>query len=555
MQYDIFAPSETSSYVISALKVLDHGYGSVQYKLSLQKKNISLSDMSQNVNPKTSVRQLASGQMENMRKQFENAAEGNDTKPIVSPKKVQRSVSSVLPNNGNTPSNQDIARKRIENVIGNGSKPVISPKRIPPKLVSNVSQNVENSKNNTELKSTQEQILQKRRMSQESCPSPAINKLVQNFNEGSQQNNVKLKPVQVDRDLVQLRTSISRVTPLRPVSVAERTKLFESKDDAEETVSNNSPNVTSLRPPTPVKTRSRQASYSSDAGNEENIFKRTPTAKPRSRPVSSSNEVDVKDAKPVPPIKPRSRPPSQVQDDEEYVNNYGALWESGEKVSYSAPVKPPRTGAHDNYMKLKIKNLKEKPISTSLSQENENSNHYEMISNNTIKTSPVYRRINKSESENTDDSKKRPPPPTRPPPPKDRPVTMATSNVSHKSYSLAGMDKHRPEIPKKPPLANNSPLYEELENVRFDINKIKHWDLPKDNLPESNMKRSYSAECLSRESLLDDPVYVDPIKVNFRDDTEFDVYVDPSGYAVPYRHKRLQQRSSRPGVSQLNNLL
>jgi hypothetical protein len=53
-----------------------------------------------------------------------------------------------------------------------------------------------------------------------------------------------LKPVQADRDLVQLRTSISRVTPLRPVSVAERTKLFESKDDAEETVSNNSPNVT-----------------------------------------------------------------------------------------------------------------------------------------------------------------------------------------------------------------------------------------------------------------------------------------------------------------------
>jgi capsid portal protein len=111
---------------------------------------------------------------ENIRKQFENAAEGNETKSIVSPKKVPRPVSSVLPNNGNTPSNQDIARKRIENVIGNGSKPLISPKRIPPKLVSNVSQNVENSKNNTELKSTQEQILQKRRQSQESCPSPIL---------------------------------------------------------------------------------------------------------------------------------------------------------------------------------------------------------------------------------------------------------------------------------------------------------------------------------------------------------------------------------------------
>ena len=509
--------------------------------------------MSQNVNPKTSVQQLASDQMENIRKQFENAAEGNETKSIVSPKKVPRPVSSVLPNNGNTPSNQDIARKRIENVIGNGSKPLISPKRIPPKLVSNVSQNVENSKNNTELKSTQEQILQKRRQSQESCPSPAINKLVQNFNEGSQQNNGKLKPVQADRDLVQVRTSISRVTPLRPVSVAERTKLFESKDDAEETVSNNSPNVTSLRPPTPVKTRSRPVSSSSDGGNEENIFKRTPTAKPRSRPVSSSNEVDLKDAKPVPPIKPRSRQPSQVQDDEENVNNYGALWESGEKVSNSVPVKPPRTGAHDDYMKLKVKNLKEKPVSTSLSQENRNTNHYESISD-TIKTSPVYRRIKKSESENTEDSKKRPPPPTRPPPPKDRPVTMATSNVSHKSYSFAGTDKQRPEIPKKPPVANNSPLYEELD-VRFDINKIKHWDLPKDKLPETNMKRSYSAECLSRDSLLDDPVYVDPIKVNFRDDTECDVYIDPSGYAVPYRHKRLQQTSSTPGVSQRNNLI
>jgi hypothetical protein len=88
--------------------------------------------MSQNVNPKTSVQQLASGQMENIRKQFENAAEGNETKSIVSPKKVPRPVSSVLPNNGNTPSNQDIARKRNENVIGNGSKPLISPKRIPP---------------------------------------------------------------------------------------------------------------------------------------------------------------------------------------------------------------------------------------------------------------------------------------------------------------------------------------------------------------------------------------------------------------------------------------
>ena len=30
LKYDICAPSQTSSYVISALKVLDHGYGSVQ---------------------------------------------------------------------------------------------------------------------------------------------------------------------------------------------------------------------------------------------------------------------------------------------------------------------------------------------------------------------------------------------------------------------------------------------------------------------------------------------------------------------------------------------
>ncbi|XP_052065291.1 DENN domain-containing protein 2C-like isoform X2 [Mytilus californianus] len=484
--------------------------------------------MSEYVNPKTSVRQLDAGQMENIRKKFENTAEGTNPRPPISPKKIPRPVSSALSNSSN-----------------------VSPKRTLPKPAL-TSQNGSNEKE--ELKSTREQILHKRRPSSE---SPAISKLVQNFNEGNAQSSGKLKTVHSDNDIASealRRNPVSRFSPTRPVSVAERTKRFESIDNTEDTNVPGQSTVSSLRPTTIARTRSQRISSSLEGTEDDhNVFKRTPTAKPRSRPVSS--EVDSKDMKPTPPVKPRSRPPSQAQDDGD--NEYGAVWESGPSVPTPPPVKPPRTGAHDDYMKLKDLNIQDKQISQ---EKFKVKHHYETVPDDFIQNAPVYKKINKSENENKDSVSKRPLRPNRPPPPRDKPDTVATS-TPQKSNSFCKREK--PEIPKRPAgetlTGNVSPLYEELDlkNTKFDLSKIKHWDLPEDNLLEGSgsLKRSFSAECLRRDSFFDDPIYVDPIKVNFRDDTDFDVYVDPSGYAIPYRHKkRLQQTASTPAQPKKSKL-
>ncbi|XP_071120563.1 DENN domain-containing protein 2C-like isoform X3 [Mytilus edulis] len=481
--------------------------------------------MSEYVNPKTSVRQLKAGQMENIRKRFENTGEGTNPKPPISPKKIPRPVSDAVSNSSN-----------------------VSPNRTFPKPPLTSQNGSDNDKG--ELTLMREQILHKRRPSSE---SPAISKLVQNFSEGNTQPTGKLKTVHSDNDIaseVLRRNPVSRFTPSRPVSVAERTKRFESIDNSEDTFVTGQSTVSSLRPPTIARTRSQRISSSSEGTEDDhNVVKRTPTARPRSRPVSS--EVDSKDIKPTPPIKPRSRPPSQAQDED---NEYGAVWESGPTGPNPPPVKPPRTGAHDDYMKLKDLNIQDKQISQ---EKFKVKHHYETVPDDFIPNTvtPVYKKINKSEEENINSVSKQALRPNRPPPPRDKSDTVATG-TPQKSNSFCKREK--PEVPKRPSgetlTGNVSPLYEELDSVRnskFDLNKIKHWDRPDDNLSEGSgsLKRSYSAECLRRDNFFDDPIYVDPIKVNFRDDTECDVYVDPSGYAVPYRHnmhKRLQQTASTP---------
>lgn len=481
--------------------------------------------MSKNVNEKTSVRQLPVGQMENLRKKFESVSE--NTKPPVSPKKVPKPVSSTIasPNN-----EQGLVKKRTENVLDRNSDS--SPKKVLPQVRT---VNKENEKG-SEFQNLREQILQK--SNRDSCP---VSKLVQNF-DGDSQNSVGLKTVKSDNDLsaVQYRPNFSRVSPSRPVSVAERTKMFEKRSSIEEDSVFNS-TTPSITTSSPSKVRSK---ITSEIESNQKDLKPTPTARPRSRPPSS--EIDAKDLKPTPPIRPRSRPPSQAFDDVDNTttNEYIAVWETGAKITSSPnapPVKPPRTGAHDIYTKLKLKKVEEKEDNKSIVGEHQ----YESVPDDMIKT-PVYNRINKKESFGNSDQK-RPLKPNRPPPPRDRPYS-----TPFPSSSFNGKDRPLPKRPGEPAINtdNASPLYEELNNTNFDLGKIKHWDLPQDELPPGgSLKRSYSAECLSRDSLFDDPVYVDPLKVNFRDDTDFDVYIDPSGYAVPYRHKRLQQTASTPIVS------
>lgn len=471
--------------------------------------------MSKNVTGKTSVRQLPIGQMENIRKKFENASDISTSKPPVSPKKIPRPVSAAISSPNREP---NVARNRPEHVHDRNSnfcakKGLVQPK--PENTTSDAS---------SEFHNLREQILQK--ANRDSCP---VSKHVQNFDENSQ-NGVTLRAVRSEQDF----SGVSRSSPARPISVAERTKMFEKRSSIEEDSVMNLSNVSG----SPSKVRLR---VTTDSETNQRDFKPTPTARPRSRPPSS--EIDAKDLKPTPPIKPRSRPPSQAIDDNDNAaaNEYGLVWDCGVRSSgtpNAPPMKPPRTGAHDDYMKLKFMKEQEKE------KENVESEHqYESVSNGD--NNPVYRRINKNDSFGNSDATKRPLKPNRPPPPRDRP-----GSVPKKSNSFNSKDRPLPKRPGEPGIHDNvSPLYEEL-NSKFDLANIKHWDLPQDELPPSgSLVRSYSAECLSRDSMLNDPVYVDPLKVNFRDDTDFDVYVDPSGYAIPYRHKRLQQTASTPLVS------
>ncbi|KAJ8299720.1 hypothetical protein KUTeg_023780 [Tegillarca granosa] len=227
-------------------------------------------------------------------------------------------------------------------------------------------------------------------------------------------------------------------------------------------------------------------------------------------------------------------------------NPYCAPWDSKLRVSKQPivlklpksppPKKPPRTGAHDEYMQTKVFQKTD-----SLQTQNQDSKDYVLYDtvpdedNDTKEqVEPVYRRIQKIQSapaispekrrSSEDGDKTRPGKPQRPPPPKPRPASISSDecNENRQTYSISTLK--RQHVKKK-------------AHFDLDLDEVKFWDLPQDRLQRNKeLRRSLSAECIATD-ISGDPVYIDPVNVvNFRDDTGspigYEVYVDSTGLVV-----------------------
>ncbi|XP_060072364.1 DENN domain-containing protein 2C-like [Ylistrum balloti] len=291
--------------------------------------------------------------------------------------------------------------------------------------------------------------------------------------------------------------------------------------------------------------------------------------------------------RPTPPIRPRSRPTSGSSDgDPDHSRTaespgvgYCSPWDVGKNALSSPPPppkKPPRTGAHDDYLRVKvnpdsekgkevdfvikpnvlyesiedIQDEKKKSEEKHLREEKPEPVYRKIV---TIKTPAVKSALNQGDEVNScreemvsEDRETRPKKPTRPPPPRTRPMSIASDNFTDFSFEKQTKDqKKKPFIPKKPVSPDgdhsvSSPFYEDMKVKHVDLDDIKHWDLPGTPVKRNKMRRSVSAECVAdkKDDMLGEAVYVDPVQI--RDD----IYVDAGGYAVPYKHRHLQQTKS-----------
>lgn len=334
------------------------------------------------------------------------------------------------------------------------------------------------------------------------------------------------------------------------------------------------------------------SSLTSDQGATDIVSKRTKMFEFNDHTKQIVQKQTNAALRPTPSIRPRSRPTSGSSDgDSESPGVYCSPWDLGRNpLPPPPPRKPPRTGAHDDYLELKVKvtgeNIKEEDVTITPNllyesideipaaklEVKEKSAHKEKITSkqqlaHTDKPAPIYRKIEtvkgktaSTPASNMEDDNNavftavhRPKKPLRPPPPRSRPISIAADNVMDFSFEKQSKDQN-----KKPTISNKlmspngiagsgSPFYEDIRNV--DLDDIKHWDLPVTPVKRNMLRRSMSAECVNdaKDDMLGEAIYVDPVP--FRDDTNYDIYVDAGGYAVPYRHRQLQQTQSMEGAA------
>lgn len=299
--------------------------------------------------------------------------------------------------------------------------------------------------------------------------------------------------------------SDSAVVNTRPVSVFERSKLFENSKPS---------SVTPVRPQAPVRQRSvNDDTPKTNSSNEVNVATKT------------DNEVIPNTANtPKIPLRPpvrqksvneRSRQPSGSEkventNDLRLTLNQeiqAAVLQSPSKVPPPPPSKPPRTGAHDDYMKIKLeKDGDEKKVRI-----HEDTNTEEISkTNNAIEVSEGFKDKLKMFSaefdrirmvEDADSLKGRP---MRPPPPrwkrktKPRPFSIATDSISD---FIGSEDSDYEEQSEGLHAIQDNSFYEQVpaENVAPDSEDFKHWDLPRSVHQEPvPLRRSLSAECVQK---------------------------------------------------------
>jgi len=255
----------------------------------------------------------------------------------------------------------------------------------------------------------------------------------------------------------------------RPVTVSEKSKIFEQLSK------NPKPSPKKpLKPPPPNRQRSSSDASPQDIQSALKARPPRPTVRQRSLVERESPKLRVEDEKtqcvsnPSRPVKKPAPPPS----------------------------KPPRTGAHDDYMYVKVKLEKEAAEKRVLLEGDQN------VSDQNETLGVVSDQdTNKHSEKNVNSANKRP---MRPPPPNrraPRPFSIATDSfVDFKSKgsddSVNSFEDLQTSLERE-----NTPFYESITEFEVDNSAsndmIKHWDLPLSSHPEP-IRRSRSAECIQK---------------------------------------------------------
>ena len=349
----------------------------------------------------------------------------------------------------------------------------------------------------------------------------------------------------------------------RPVSVLDRLKMFDNISQSSQSPSPGKP----AKPPPPVKKVTRQRSNEGDgqscteATEGQGQQKATPTkVRPSRPPVRQRSLVEkTKDAKKEDANKHDTNEPlgdkTNKQDTNQTYAASSAIHSSNivTKKPLMPPSKPPRTGAHDDYVKVK----KEKATEIERQKDTENKvlkpQQDEAIVDGDFVVIPKGKPDIKSDRAKSakGHSQRKLQKPQRPPPPRwrQRPFSIATdqdigSLESNEKYN-SDSDEHE---------STDHSFYESLEETPVSRDHlqdpIKHWDLPRWSHPEP-IRRSLSDDCIPKA--VDDAgnvVYFEPKKLLTQDSTGYDIYLDSEGYAVPSRLVRRKHSTNNGDESE-----
>ena len=336
----------------------------------------------------------------------------------------------------------------------------------------------------------------------------------------------------------------------RPVSVFDRLKMFDNISQPCQSPSPGKP----AKPPPPLKKVIRQRSNEcegqtvSEATESQGQQNPTPTKVGPLRPpvrqrslmekIKDTNSEDTSKHDTNEPLGDKTNKPDTNQTNDSAIQNSTVV----KKKPLMPPSKPPRTGAHDDYVKVKKEREKtvefEKQNDIEVKKVLKDKQDEEIVEGDFVvipKEKPDIRNDRAKSAKGLSERKLLKP--KRPPPPRwkqQRPFSIATdqdieSLESNEKFS-SDSDEHDS--------ADHS-FYESLEETPVSRDRlqdpIKHWDLPRWSHPEP-IRRSLSDDCIPKA--VDDSgnvVYFEPKKLLTQDSTGYDIYLDSEGYAVPSR--------------------
>ena len=237
----------------------------------------------------------------------------------------------------------------------------------------------------------------------------------------------------------------------------------------------------------------------------ENVNQGTPIRpKPSVRQKSQTDETSTNEATsipkkivpPRPPVRQRSQSGSEKETAGDTYDTNTLPKAQGRKPP-PPPSKPPRTGAHDDYMKVKIeKDAGENRVKFEETEADFNQGEAQSVG---VKDRLAMFDSGPYKSANQDFQKMRP---KRPPPPrakkKPRPFSIATNSISDFCGSEDSDLDDRSEL-KYP---EDNIFYETVPSetdMLARIGDLKHWDLPRSVHQEPvTLRRSLSAECIQK---------------------------------------------------------